>query len=440
MRIAESIPNVRQLLVGFAAVSALPMFVLGDSLVAIAKGWRTGSRLDWLVIIAAALMLVTACWVVSRKSGRLFIASRAVPLAVCLVTTLGTWLAAESFFSAFAAPAASVHWHLRPPGLVTVFAPAPDVMPGIYGESRFTVNSLGIRGPELPPRDAAYRIVCIGGSTTECLYLDDTEAWPYLVMEKVNERPNANSTWVGNIGVSGYSTVEHLQFMTEDNLWKEIDCAVFLVGANDLGRFLRFGIARKWPSESRRDRERELRLLQPIWRQSVVLEATRNIIREWNRPSIVIEDQTGSNYVVRRQMRQNGIIREDTPDLTKALDQYADRITRLVKLCQAAGVRPVFVTQPTLMSDDAPVEVTQMFWGGDDGQGGYFQVEKLGKGLQQYNRRLENVCEREHVLCIDLATVNHHAEFFYDEYHFNEVGARAVAGLVAEGLERDGRW
>ena len=120
-------------------------------------------------------------------------------------------------------------------------------MPGIEGESRFTVNSLGIRGPELPPREAAYRILCVGGSTTECLYLDDTESWPHLLMEMLSQQRYRQPVWVGNIGMSGYSTVHHLKFLSEDDLRKQIDCVLFMVGANDFGTFLRFGISMRSP-------------------------------------------------------------------------------------------------------------------------------------------------------------------------------------------------
>jgi hypothetical protein len=56
-----------------------------------------------------------------------------------------------------------------------VFKPDPALLPGISGDSRFDVDSDGIRGDEMPRGDA-YRILAVGGSTTECLYLDQEEA------------------------------------------------------------------------------------------------------------------------------------------------------------------------------------------------------------------------------------------------------------------------
>ena len=47
-----------------------------------------------------------------------------------------------------------------------------------------------------------YRILTLGGSSTECLVLDQTEAWPQLLQDRLNET-NKYQVWVGNAGQSG---------------------------------------------------------------------------------------------------------------------------------------------------------------------------------------------------------------------------------------------
>src|SRR6185295_4099420 len=67
-------------------------------------------------------------------------------------------------------------FYIWPPHLHQEMHPTPEIMPGVSGTARFEVSSLGLRGDELPAaRDL--RILALGGSTTECLYLDQTEAW-----------------------------------------------------------------------------------------------------------------------------------------------------------------------------------------------------------------------------------------------------------------------
>src|SRR5690606_38437774 len=107
---------------------------------------------------------------------------------------------------------------------------------GIEGESHYRANSLGIRGPEWPARDAALRILCVGGSTTECVRLDDRETWPQQLAASLAERPAAGlgAVWVGDVGRSGYSTRAHVELMENAELLAQVDWLVFLVGVNDL--------------------------------------------------------------------------------------------------------------------------------------------------------------------------------------------------------------
>src|SRR4051812_17145031 len=62
-------------------------------------------------------------------------------------------------------------YSIWPPHLHQELHPTPDIMPGVSGISRFAVDSLGLRGDE-PVEDREIRVLALGGSTTECLYLD----------------------------------------------------------------------------------------------------------------------------------------------------------------------------------------------------------------------------------------------------------------------------
>src|SRR5262249_39851803 len=61
-----------------------------------------------------------------------------------------------------------------------------EAEPGLPGvpvrRRRFTTNNVGFRGGFLarPKPTAEYRVFMVGGSTTECVYLDDTEAVTFV--------------------------------------------------------------------------------------------------------------------------------------------------------------------------------------------------------------------------------------------------------------------
>lgn len=110
----------------------------------------------------------------------------------------------------------------------------PEYMPGVYNPSTFSTNKDGIRGPDMG--DGAYRILCVGGSTTECSYLDDTETWPHLLREELNKEEFP--VWVGNAGKSGLNTWHHL--LQAEFLLPQlgVDMVLVLCGINDLTFFL----------------------------------------------------------------------------------------------------------------------------------------------------------------------------------------------------------
>lgn len=125
-----------------------------------------------------------------------------------------------------------------PANLTRIFHPYENVMIGITGESIFQTNSIGLRGDELLPTHTN-RILTIGGSTTECLYLDQEETWPKLLQTKLNDSKHSGKVWVGNGGMSGRTTRNHLtavRYLDLDEL--DIDLIIMLVGINDFARRL----------------------------------------------------------------------------------------------------------------------------------------------------------------------------------------------------------
>jgi hypothetical protein len=124
-----------------------------------------------------------------------------------------------------------------PPLLNREFIPKPGVLYGMADKSLFSVNSNGIRGAEFSEKSKNQRhILAIGGSTTECLYLDNKSSWPSLLEKKLS------GTWVGSVGKSGRSSEQHvldLEFLLPQ--FPQIDTVLLLVGVNDLLKRLMFG-------------------------------------------------------------------------------------------------------------------------------------------------------------------------------------------------------
>lgn len=91
-----------------------------------------------------------------------------------------------------------------PPGYRVTTRAEPG-LPGIEGDKTFSVNNMGFRGDELvtPKPDDEYRIFMIGGSTTECFYLDDSEAVTRILQDSLQTASPGLDVKVYNAGKSG---------------------------------------------------------------------------------------------------------------------------------------------------------------------------------------------------------------------------------------------
>ncbi len=102
-------------------------------------------------------------------------------------------------------------------------------------------------------------------------------------------------------------------------------------------------------------------------------------------------------------------------------------------------MRLILTTQPAIYSDHLSAEAEQLLWLGTrnpDGQYRY-SVDVLTQALGLFNEKLLQVCRATNTECVDLAAVmNGNEHYFYDDVHFNELGAHTVAELLASYLHR----
>jgi hypothetical protein len=132
---------------------------------------------------------------------------------------------------------------VQPPNARFEFHPSPAVLPGLSPATVFTTNEIGLRGDEYQA-DTRYNILAIGGSTTECVYLDDREAWTGLLQAKLNQdSPYQERVWVGNAGKSGQRLLEHLQIFQAVVPRLKTDAVIVLLGVNDFAEYLRSNAA-----------------------------------------------------------------------------------------------------------------------------------------------------------------------------------------------------
>lgn len=337
-------------------------------------------------------------------------------------------------------------YYVYPPGLRSEFEPLEAIMPGVSGVSRFAVSSLGLRGDELAP-EHTLRLLAVGGSTTQCLYLDQAEAWPQRLQVLLGERWGGG-VWVGNAGKAGRRLPEHRVQL--EHLLPAIgglDAVVMLLGANDLNRRLSEGDDYR-PPELGQPEAREALLarafdlypreyaLLPLRRTALfaLVERVQSSIRtrrQWE----MIQDRSGRNYQQWRELRARARrIRDEPPDLGTALAAYAADLRGVQGLARSHGLRVVFLTQPSIYRDDLPPELAKLLWMGWVGERQstanqeYYSVNALARAYQAFNGTLLGFCRETGAECLDLEPrLPKDTRSFYDDIHFNESGSEQVA-------------
>ena len=416
----------------------LPALLAADTFLAASAGWRPEGTIETALLVFIVIWGASSClWIVPALRARFARLWRELHMLV-LLAALG-WTALE-----FAAHhlEASLHpvklFHTRGPNLHNIFYPDPAYLPGIAGESHFTTGPDGVRAAEVPSGSQTLRILAIGGSSTECVYLDDAETWPVRLADRL-ARPE--TLWIGNVGISGFDTKDHLQFAEASPLLEGAAALVVQAGINDCWRFLakevdamdygRFKEPAPAPSAKAVP---EAQSRRPLWTRSRAIQLYHTARQEAPPPEQQ-EGVGGREYQIRRDRRSAAEKTGALPPLAEGLALYRARIQQITGVCRQRKAPVLFTTQPVVWRADLSPEASARCWFGWLPDGRYLTLASLREAIDQYNATLQQTCAELGVPCVDLSPLNGSEAYFYDDCHFTEAGAEAVATLVAPALE-----
>ena len=304
---------------------------------------------------------------------------------------------------------------------------ASDTMPGISGDISWTVNRLGLRGPEIDIERARLRILAVGGSATECLYVTDDKTWPWRLQDRLSESLGT-PVFVGNAGRDGHFSLHHEYLLRHYPLADRFEWVIVLAGINDLGRLLRNDY------QERSYRVPEETLLGgtnlPYYRGSVLYR----MLAVRFQGDAVVQDPEGRWIAQQREIRRRalsrGAVSEPPEGLAEALANYRQNLRKIIAVCRSRQQKVLMLTQPTLYGKNMPEDLRKILWAHVNEQTVYTE-DTLALLTDAYNRAMLEVCASEGVDCIDLASrLPRDTTVFYDDCHFNVSGCEKVADLL----------
>ncbi|HYH78412.1 MAG TPA: SGNH/GDSL hydrolase family protein [Longimicrobium sp.] len=315
------------------------------------------------------------------------------------------------------------------------FAGTRRAEPGLPGMDtvprRFSHNSLGYRGDSLaiPKPPGEVRVFMVGGSTTECVFLDDREAVTARLQAYLRQALPGVDVRVYGAGKSGDRSWDHVAMVGHRIAHLQPDAIVVFAGINDVmagvaGRDYLMGAG-----GPRRPMPREMMLklaLSELHLGRLVHAAlARHAPQRMTATSGYREAARHAATLPPRPLPRR-------PDPTP----YAENLASLAGIARAQGARMVLMTQATTWNTD---DARLRGWHWMVGIEARYPEPDLDAVMNRYNRAMLGVGAAQRVPVFDLAAaLPKSADFFYDDVHFNIRGADTAARLLARFMVEEG--
>ncbi len=284
---------------------------------------------------------------------------------------------------------------------------------------RFATDKNGFLLPSLVHENADLTLAFIGGSTTECMYVDADKRFHYVVGQSLsNDTRKVNTI---NAGVSGNDSLNSINAYLNKIIPLKPNIAILMHNINDLSTLLHEGSY--WNKNAYRS---------PIVYDDKSLKAF-----------IKTALPNSFELLYRLKSQFTGPVDEFAHDRgkTKTFDskhiyqQFEENLTLFISISKAKGIQPILMTQANRFTDEPPKVVMAEFKNLETLGIEYLQFKTLFDGM---NDRIRQVALKHNITLIDLAkNIPPTREYIVDSVHFNNEGSELVAKLITEQLENN---
>lgn len=320
-------------------------------------------------------------------------------------------------------------------------------IPGIDNEVVMTKNSLGFRGEE-PPLDLGnyYKILIVGGSTSECISISDGKTWSDVLDSQIKER--YENIWINNAGIMGHSTFAHLVLLRDHLLQLDPDMLIFYIGVNDMSK------------EVAGEMDQSVKDIGMLAGLVSLNSQTHTIVQFLSDKSELFN--VGFNLYRYYQAYKKGLVRLDAGQiqqwpgirdqrflsapvsdeqrrlilnvhLEKYIPGYRQRVQQMIRVSRENDITPVLVTQPILYgcTVDPSTGLDLSLVAVEDGIDGCTKY----RVMELYNDVLRDISREEGVYLVDVVPeFPHDSRLYIDMVHYSNEGSRVLGEIIAENM------
>ena len=302
-------------------------------------------------------------------------------------------------------------------------------------EYPFRTDGNGFLLPNNNHANPDHKIIFIGGSTTECIYVKENNRFPYLVGQLIEEKTNKliNSY---NSGKSGNSAVHSLDVLLNKIIPMEPDMVVIMHAINDYA-LLTYDHT-YWPVGTTRSTIITIKDHLPKVKKETFIWHLKGLFRSIY-PNIYYKI-----FLVKERILH-------PPKPKKPYDEWADRrhmvkdrdfdfmqkefkwiLQTLVTVSKTREILPVLITQANRFKDNPDEFILKSM---NPLLSGGITYETFKKEYDTFNEIIREVAKENEIPLIDLAKlVPQEKEYMYDSIHYNDTGSKFVANIISEKL------
>jgi lysophospholipase L1-like esterase len=339
-------------------------------------------------------------------------------------------------------------YYVFEPNTETRMTLAEGIHPGLAREVVFRTNSEGERGETRAA--GSRRGIVLGGSSAECYFLNQEEAWPARLERLLNDATGERAgppIHVGNLSRSAVDSAA-LRLIADRMLpqYGMVDFAIVFAGASDV--LLWLGSNMKAPVEGGADparyfafyREQPLgyhpknSAIRWVWRR--LRAGTRSF------PQRAVRESTGK-WLLRARAQRTGTaaLIHESQDPAAVVDRYRRNLREVLVKARAHARHILVVRQPWFDKETPTDAEARLFWNGGIGDAvngplnGFFSEKVISSLMRQIDQATKEIADMEGLPALSLReAVESSFENYYDQFHFTPAGSQKVAAAIRDEL------
>ncbi|MFH2002094.1 MAG: SGNH/GDSL hydrolase family protein [Planctomycetota bacterium] len=275
------------------------------------------------------------------------------------------------------------------------------------------VDENGFIEPARVHEDPDLQIVFLGGSTTECLIVEEEKRFPCLTGRALEQQTSLKVNAI-NCGCRGNHTAHSINNLFNKILPLKPDYVVMMHNINDAVLLAYMGTY--WNDHFTRGMivKEHYSFLETV--RQLMVNTVPNIYgflkqRQWLDLDALIHGQREDEWAMQREQQKE----IDPKELQK---MFAANLRTFVMICRNYDITPILMTQPCNPEEEASM-INQI---------------RIADLHRDFNTIIRYIAREEGVHLIDLAKDITDPQFFLDFVHFNNYGSTQVAKVITHNF------